>query len=209
MKSKIAAKFLLFIFIGTGIIFSLILFLSSTPRPSVQDFYIKPALSASNQLIEDSVWQNLVKSEIPVRLKIPKIGVNVKLEQVGLTSQGAVGTPKSQLNAAWFNLWPLPGEVGSAIIVGHYGVFKNGVAAVFNNLYKLKPGDKIYTEDKEGKIITFVVRKFQIYNSNDTAVDVFNANDNKAHLNLITCEGIWDKVSKSYSKRLIVFADKE
>jgi len=58
-------------------------------------------------------------------------------------------------------------------------------------------------------LITFVVRKFQIYNSNGIASNVFNSTDGKSHLILITCNGVWDKVYKSYSKRLIVFADKE
>jgi hypothetical protein len=38
------------------------------------------------------------------------------------------------------------------------------------------------------------------------AKDVFNG-DNGDHLNLITCDGIWDADEKSYSKRLVVFAD--
>jgi len=207
MKLRINSKFLSFISISVGMVFSLIFFLNLNYHSSTQDFYIQPALSASNQLASGQTTQTLVKPEIPVRLKIPKININVSLEQVGLTSQGAVDVPKGKLNAAWFNLWPRPGEIGSAIIVGHYGIFKNGITTVFNNLYKLKLGDKIYTEDKNGKTTIFVVRKFQTYNSNDNAVDVFTSNDGKAHLNLITCEGVWDKISKSYSKRLIVFAD--
>jgi hypothetical protein len=31
----------------------------------------------------------------------------------------------------------------------------------------------------------------------------------KVHLNLITCGGVWDKVGKSYSNRIVVFADME
>ena len=38
---------------------------------------------------------------------------------------------------------------------------------------------------------------------------VFISNDEKLHLNLITCEGIWSKAQQSYSKRLVVFADRE
>lgn len=207
MKSKVVSRFLGFVFTSTGIIFLLLLFLNFIPQPSIQDFYIKPVLSASNQLTKDQPIKNSTKSEIPVRLKIPRIGVNVNLEQVGLTPQGAVGVPKSQLNAAWFNLWPRPGEIGSAVIVGHYGVFKNGITTVFNNLSKLKIGDKIYVVDKAGTTTTFVVRKFQIYNSNEVATDVFSSSDGKSHLNLITCNGIWDKASKSYSKRLVIFSD--
>lgn len=209
MKLKINSDFLSFISIGVGTVFSLIFFLNLNYHSSTQDFYIQPALSASNQPTSGKITPTLVKPEIPVRLKIPKIGVNVNLEQVGLTPQGAVGVPKSKLNAAWFNLWPRPGEIGSAVIVGHYGIFKNGIVTVFNNLSKLKIGDKIYVVDKAGVTTTFVVRKFQIYNSNEIATNVFNSTDGKSHLNLITCNGIWDKVSKSYSKRLIVFSDKE
>jgi len=35
------------------------------------------------------------------------------------------------------------------------------------------------------------------------------SNDGKAHLNLITCAGVWDEVEKSHSSRLVVFADME
>jgi hypothetical protein len=37
---------------------------------------------------------------------------------------------------------------------------------------------------------------------------VFASNDGGAHLNLITCAGEWNKGKKSYSERLVVFADK-
>ena len=80
---------------------------------------------------------------------------------------------------------------------------------MFDNLYKLTPGDKIYVEDEKGATTTFVVRESQKYNPNADALKVFISNDGKSHLNLITCEGVWDKVFKSYSKRLVVFADKE
>jgi sortase (surface protein transpeptidase) len=33
-----------------------------------------------------------------------------------------VGVPVDQRNVAWFNLGPLPGENGSAVISGHYGL---------------------------------------------------------------------------------------
>jgi len=223
MKFRTTLKLLPVIFISIGVIFSLVAFLNLISNFAIKDFYIQPALSANIQLsvnnqllnnkpevvsvIDSPAVNNLIG--IPIRLKIPEIKLNVSLEQVGLTARGAVDVPKGKLNAAWFNLWPRPGEVGNAIIVGHYGTFKNGLKAVFNNLDKLKVGDKIYVEDNLGRVTTFVVRKFQVYNATDIATDVFISEDNQAHLNLITCGGIWDKVSKSYSKRLVIFADRK
>ena len=84
---------------------------------------------------------------MPISLKIPKINVNTTIEQVGLTLAGAVDVPKSPPNAAWFDLGPRPGEIGNAVIVGHYGAWKNGQKSVFNNLNKLKKGDKLTNED--------------------------------------------------------------
>lgn len=148
-------------------------------------------------------------SDLPVRIEIPRIKIKAPLESVGLTFQGAVAVPKGLTNAAWYNLGPRPGEIGNAIIVGHYGHWKNGVQTVFNNLSKLRKGDKLYIKDKTGATLTFVVREFKTYRPSDDATDVFVSSDDKAHLNLITCEGTWDKISRSYSRRLVVFTDKE
>lgn len=147
--------------------------------------------------------------EIPVRLKIPKINVDTALESVGLTPQGAVDVPKGPTNAGWFNLGPRPGEEGSSVIDGHFGWWKNGTAGVFNNLNKLHNGDKLYIEDENGETIAFVVREIRRFNPDEDASDIFTSNDGKAHLNLITCSGVWNKTQKTYSGRLIVFTDKE
>lgn len=147
-------------------------------------------------------------ANLPIRLTIPIINVNANIEHVGLTAQGAVGAPNNFSNVAWFNLWPRPGENGNAIISGHYGI-KNGKPSVFDNLHKLKRGDKLYVEDSSGAITTFIVRTIRRYNPNAIVPEVFNSTDSKSHLNIITCEGIWDTISKNYSKRLIVFTDKE
>lgn len=161
------------------------------------------------RVFSEPLKSNQISSGLPIRLVIPKIKVDINLEQVGITSQGAVGVAKSRANGAWFNLGPRPGASGNAVITGHFGYFKNGTVGVFNNLYKLKQGDKIYVEDDRGVMISFVVREIKKYDPKDEALDVFSSSDGKSHLNLITCEGFWDKASKSYSKRLVVFADKE
>lgn len=210
MRSKASFKKLFFIVNTFSIIFSAIVV-----------FSLACALPASNSYASNYTPQNLVnnasaesiqvtsQSVLPARLKIPKIKVDTALESVGLTAQGAVDVPKGPINAAWFNLGPRPGENGNAVITGHYGVWKNGIPTVFNNLYKLLPGDKLYTEDNNGVTTTFVVRELRTYDQKADAPDVFTSSDEKSHLNIITCSGAWNKISKSYPKRLVVFADKE
>lgn len=147
-------------------------------------------------------------SGLPVRLKIPTINVDAAFEYVGLTQDGAMGVPKGPGEVAWFNLGPRPGAMGSAVIAGHWG-WKNGIPAVFDNLSRLHKGDKISVEDDQGVITTFIVREMRTFGERADASDVFGSDDQKAHVNLITCEGIWNKTAKSYSNRLVVFADME
>lgn len=164
--------------------------------------------SASVGSIQDSASQP-VSTGLPVRLKIPSIYVNAAIEQVGLTPGGAMDVPKSAANVGWYNQGPRPGKTGSAVIDGHYGWWKNNTPTVFNNLNKLHPGDKIYIEDDTGVTTTFVVTGSRNYDPTADASDVFSSGDGNAHLNLITCEGVWDNNQKSYANRLIVFTDKE
>ena len=67
---------------------------------------------------------------LPVRLKIPSIGVDAPFEYVGLTSKGLVGAPKSANKVGWYKLSPRPGEAGNSIVDGHAG-YSGGRSAVF------------------------------------------------------------------------------
>lgn len=145
---------------------------------------------------------------LPVRVTIPKINADAVVEPVGITAEGLMDAPKGPAETGWFSLGIRPGEIGSAVIAGHSG-WKNNIPAAFDELNKLKIGDSISVMDDNGTIITFIVRKIQTYDPNADASDVFSSNDGKAHLNLITCVGIWNKTQKSSSERLIVFSDKE
>jgi LPXTG-site transpeptidase (sortase) family protein len=175
------------------------------PKTGLPEQYIDE--SSGDSLIVPGSQEEAV-SVLPARLIIPIINVDTVLEHVGLTAEGVVDVPKSFTNAAWLEHGPLPGETGNSIIDGHTGLFKN-IPAVFNNLHKLQKGDKIQVVDTKGVTTTFIVRESRLYAPDDDAIDVFVSNDGGAHLNLITCDGVWDSDTNTYSKRLVVFTDKE
>lgn len=150
--------------------------------------------------------QETVRMELPIRLMIPRIKVDAAVEYVGLTPQGAMDIPKGPENVAWLDIGPRPGEQGSAVMAGHFG-WKNGLPAVFDDLHILQEGDKIYIVDETGATTTFAVREVKTYGEKQDAADVFGSIDGKAHLNLVTCQGVWNKNRQSYSKRLVVFTD--
>ncbi len=143
---------------------------------------------------------------LPLRLTIPSINVDTEIIRVGLDNNGSVAVPEGPSQVAWFQLGPRPGQKGSAIITGHFGPWKNGAHSVFDNLDKLKPGDKIYVKNDQDITLTFTVRESRIYDASETPAEVFNKN-NGIYLNLITCNGDWIASQKTYTKRLVVFTN--
>lgn len=146
-----------------------------------------------------------VSQGLPVRLIIPAINVDANIQHLGVTQGGEMEVPDNSVDVGWFKLGSIPGEKGSAVIAGHFDG-KSGETGVFTNLHKLKKGDKLYVQDEKGISTSFVVREMRTYDPG-YADEVFSSNDNGAHLNLVTCDGVWDKNKKSYGKRLVVFAD--
>lgn len=143
---------------------------------------------------------------LPVRLKIPAIGVDTAIEDALITPDGRMDVPAGSINVAWFALGPSPGKIGSSVIGGHFGI-DNGVPKVFYNLDKLKIGDLVQIVNDRGETLSFIVRSTKSFNRDDDATTVFTSQDGLAHLNLITCEGLWNQVDDSYPQRLVVFTD--
>lgn len=144
------------------------------------------------------------RQALPERLIIPAIKVDALVETVGVTPEGNMDVPKNPSNVGWFGLGARPGEMGSAVMAGHVdGPY--GESEIFFRLKDIKIGDDLYVNDISGNTEHFVVTRIQSYLAG-FADEVFNKDDG-THLNLITCSGTWDKSKKSYSKRLVVFAD--
>jgi len=152
--------------------------------------------------------QTKVNTSLPIRLTIPRIKVDAPIAAMSILSTGDLEAPAGPQTVGWFRYGAYPGDNGSAVIDGHYGRWPDGQGSVFDHLNQVRIGDKIYVSNAQGDIITFVVKSVGIYNPNSNATAVFHSSGNTSHLNLITCEGVWNKRTKKYSGRLVVFTDK-
>ena len=190
------------LFIGVPVVSSCLTFIflhifipiSRIPIASVKTIVIVPTPA------------KVTASAPPVRLEIIHIKLDTTIYAAGLTSRGNMDISENPDEVAWYQLGPKPGEIGSAVVAGHYG-WKDGHGSIFNNLNMLVKGDEISVYDNKGIKKTFIVQATQIYNPDADATKVFISTDKKAHLNLITCEGTWVNSEDSYSKRLVVFTD--
>ncbi len=201
--------------LGAGVYFKLIPRLFQKPVATVVDqlfgwkFPITkfPLVGPDGQLAYSNIRDpGGIPQGLPVRLKVPVIGVDSAIEDALITPDGRMDVPIGSVNVAWFSLGPHPGDEGSAVIGGHFGI-RDGVPFVFYNLDKLKVGDKVYVVDDKDQTLAFQVREIKLFDRNADATTVFTSDDGLAHLNLITCEGIWNQVDGSYPERRVVFTD--
>jgi sortase A len=140
----------------------------------------------------------------PVRLRIPKLGVDAPVKPVGVDKDGVMISPKGPDEAGWYKFGSRPGERGSAVLAGHSG-YRDDRAAIFDDLPKLVAGDSVIVVDKTGVEIAFVVREGRLFDPKADTNDVFGRYDGR-YLNLVTCTGAWNASAGTHSKRLVVFA---
>jgi len=143
---------------------------------------------------------------LPEQLLIPSIEVNTKIQSVGLDSKGRIGIPNNYTDVAWYNLGPKPGDRGSSIITGHLDALYSA-DAVFARLSELKKGDEIYITDEAGKKIKFIVTRLESYDYDSAPLkEILNQNVSTSNLNIITCDGTWNKEKRTYDNRLVVYS---
>ena len=145
---------------------------------------------------------------LPDHLIIPSIKVNALIQYVGTDAAGRMGLPTNFTDVAWYKYGPKPGDPGSAVIAGHLDTVVSNIA-VFMDLAKLKPGDDVYIQDKNGQKIHFKVTDKELYDDAKAPVaKIFDQTGTTARLNLITCDGVWNEAARNYSQRLIIYTER-
>jgi hypothetical protein len=146
------------------------------------------------------IAHHLVRS-IPIRLRIPSIGVNSKLMKLGLLKDGSLQVPPSAFPAGWYVGSPTPGQLGPAVIAGH--IDWQG-PAVFYHLSHLRIGAKVIVDRADGTTATFVVTRIASFLKSNFPTSAVYGNLNYAGLRLITC-GDFDFTLHKYVRDLVVF----
>jgi LPXTG-site transpeptidase (sortase) family protein len=146
-----------------------------------------------------------VSSLTPIRLQVPALGIDAKVESVGKKSDGSMGTPSTWQNVAWYDLGPKPGEPGNAVIDGHVDNALT-TAGVFQHLSQIGLGDVVEVSDAEGHQLRYSVSAINEYAVNGAPTGSIFATSGPSQLVLITCDGNWDASLHEFDKRLVVVA---
>ena len=137
----------------------------------------------------------------PERLKIATIGLDARIESLGLTPEGNIDVPRDAGDAGWYELGPRPGSPGDAVIVGHLD--SQAGPAVFWRLARVCPGDRVVVVYGDGVQVDFRVQRLASYDVGRPPPDLSSPHG-PARLTLITCSGSWN--GSTYRNRLLVEA---
>ena len=152
-----------------------------------------------------SAASSSIAPDQPKTIKIQKLGINASVVSVGLTSSGAVDTPKNIWNAAWYTGSAKPGNSGAVLIDGHSSATRG---ALFGNLDRLAAGDQIQIVRGDGTLITYSIAYTTIVNRNNvdmgSLLKPYDGADKG--LNIITCTGKWIDSEKTLENRVLIYA---
>ncbi|NHA67907.1 class F sortase [Phycicoccus flavus] len=140
----------------------------------------------------------------PVEVRIPAIGVDSRLVDLGIAADGTMEVPVDPDRAGWLTTAPAPGQLGPAVIAGHVDTREG--PAVFARLHELGPGDRIEVVRQDGEVVRFTVRSLRSVPKDRFPTDLVYGPAVGPELRLITCSGTVDPVSGHYRDNTVVFA---
>src|SRR5580704_17941242 len=121
----------------------------------------------------------------PVELTVPAISLTVSLSTLGLNADGTVQVPTDIQQPGWYGLGPSPGEVGSAVILGH--VDSQVGPAVFVELRTLVAGDAVDVTLADGVTAQFKATSATMYRKATFPDQLVYASHGYSALQLVTC----------------------
>jgi sortase (surface protein transpeptidase) len=140
----------------------------------------------------------------PEHLSIPSIGVATDLIRLGLNEDRTVEVPENPARAGWFDQGPVPGQLGSSVVLGHVDSVDG--PAVFFELAQLEPGSTVEVRLAGGSVATFRVDRVATYANEDfPAQEVYAGDPARRALNLVTCGGEYDAARGGWQSNVVVF----
>jgi hypothetical protein len=145
----------------------------------------------------------VVPRSLPLRLDIPAIRVAAPVSQLGLNSDGSVEVPPNSQEVGWYDRGPSPGQMGSAVILGHVDSYQ-GPAAFFQ-IKSLSPGDDVSVTLANGQVAHFAVTSVVMYSKDDFPDEEVYGPHGGSDLQLVTCGGDFDRQTGHYLSNVVVY----
>jgi sortase (surface protein transpeptidase) len=164
---------------------------SATPSAATSE----PAFSAVREL---------ARSPVPVRLRIPSLGVDAPVGPVGTAADGTVEVPARWEDVGWYDGGARPGEDGPTVLLGH--VDSKAGPAVFAELPKAPPGTVVEVVGEGGETTRWRVERTEHHPKTRFPTEAVYLPALRPELRLVTCGGEFDRSTGHYRDNVVVHA---
>jgi hypothetical protein len=173
------------------------------PRSADGAIWAVPAVSASNVGTPPAAAARTLAGGPPTDVRIPRIKVNTTIVPLGLDQSHRLIPPTSFTQVGWYAGGTVPGDIGPAILAGHYDNAISGT--VFYRLHSLRPGDVIQVK-RGGTWLNFTVVSTGEYSKQDFPTARVYGPTPDPELRVITCGGTFNGRVGSYDDNIVVYA---
>ena len=117
---------------------------------------------------------------------------------------GDMDIPSDPALVAWYGPGPIPGGTGSAVLAGH--IAYNGHRGAFAPLVNVDPGAVILVTFSDNSTRSFHVRERQQFAKSELPIDELFRVDGQSTLVLITCGGVFNAKTHTYTDNVVLIA---
>ena len=172
---------------------------TAAPPPSATPSAVtpEPAFSAVREVS---------RSPLPVRLRIPSLGVDAPVGPVGTAADGTVEVPVRWEDVGWFDGGARPGEDGPAVLLGH--VDSKAGPAVFARLPEAPAGTVVEVVGAGGHVSRWQVERTEQHPKTRFPTEAVYLPALRPELRLVTCGGAFDRATGHYRDNVVVYASR-
>lgn len=145
-----------------------------------------------------------LSGRMPTQIRLPAISIAAPVVNLGLNSDHTIEVPSEDNAVGWYKYGAVPGDNGTAIMVGHLDSTTG--PAIFWHLNDIKIGDNILITRSDGLTAVFTVSDKHSYPFDNFPSQQVYANTSYPSLQILTCTGTYSRVVHHYSENLVVSA---
>jgi sortase (surface protein transpeptidase) len=151
-----------------------------------------------------SAVREVARSQVPVRVRIPSLGVDAAVGPVGKAEDGTVEVPTRWEDVGWFDEGARPGEDGPTVLLGH--VDSKAGPAVFARLPLAPPGTVVEVVGDGGEVTRWRVERTEQHPKTQFPTEAVYLPALRPELRLVTCGGEFDRSTGHYRDNVVVYA---
>ncbi len=141
----------------------------------------------------------------PRQLRLPSLGVEAPVVDVGLEDDGGMEIPEDISTVGWYELGVSPGAAsGTAVISGHVDSHIQGRGA-FWDLRRMEVDDIVEVEHADGTTSEWRVVARRSYPKEELPIRDIFTRFGEPRLVLITCDGDFDRSQRRYADNVVVY----